>query len=239
MPGVRVSVVVPTYNEREAIELFEPRLTASLRPFSAEVIVVDDGSPDGTAAWVRTHAPPERYRVIERKGVRGLATAVVDGIRSAVGDVVVVMDADGSHPPELIPSLVAPILEGKAEMVLGSRRVKGGSAPGLVGRRRVMSHLAAWFARPLTPVKDPMTGLFAVDRRVVGRARLRPVGYKIALELLVRCRPRPVVEVPFAFVPRLAGVSKLNQVEVSGYARHLARLYFDRDAASGRTTRTR
>ncbi|MGB6442451.1 MAG: hypothetical protein WBF81_04050, partial [Thermoplasmata archaeon] len=96
---------------------------------------------------------------------------------------------------------------------------------GLTMGRRTVSAAARWLARPLTGVRDPMSGFFAVRRSILGRAPLTPVGYKIALEILVKCRPRPYVEVPFAFQPRLAGHSKLGRRVVANYVRHLARLY--------------
>jgi dolichol-phosphate mannosyltransferase len=163
--------------------------------------------------------------VIERPGVRGLASAVLAGVARAQGDVIVVMDADGSHPPAMVPPLVDAVTTGGAEMALGSRWVLGGGAPGLPPVRRAVSSAARWLARPLTNVRDPMSGFFAVRKEILGRARLAPVGYKIALEILVKCRPRPYVELPIVFQPRLAGVSKLGHNVVGNYVRHLARLY--------------
>jgi dolichol-phosphate mannosyltransferase len=220
-----VSVVLPTLNERDALERLAPLLRAALAPFSAEVIVVDDGSTDGTEALVRGWQAEGGYRLLERGAKKGLASAVADGLRLAAGEVVVVMDADGSHAPESVPELLRPVLDGRAELALGSRAVPGGSAPGLTLGRRLLSWGAALLARPLTTVRDPMSGFFAVRRSVVARAPLSPIGYKIGLEILVRCRPRPLVEVPIRFAPRWAGESKLGGVQIVGYLRHLARLY--------------
>jgi dolichol-phosphate mannosyltransferase len=94
-------------------------------------------------------------------------------------------------------------------------------------------------ARPITRVRDPMSGFFAVKRAVLARARLAPIGYKIALEILVKCRPTPVLEVPYRFEPRLAGESKLGRGEIANYVRHLARLYAWRGRGAGRASSTR
>ncbi|HEV2317428.1 MAG TPA: polyprenol monophosphomannose synthase [Thermoplasmata archaeon] len=234
-----LTVILPTYNERESIVAIRPRLEAALRPYSCEVIVVDDESPDGTGEVVRSMQGNGGWKLVERRGARGLASAVAEGFRQAQGEVVVVMDADGSHPPEVIPALVEPIRARRASFTLASRFVAGGSDTALVGIRRLISWGAALLARPLTPVHDPMSGFFAVRRDVVDHAALHPVGYKIALEVMVRCRPRPLLEVPFAFQARIAGESKLGAKQIAGYVGHLGRLYGWRFASLGRASSTR
>ena len=233
-----VTVLLPTFNERESLAMLHPRLAAALRPYASEVVVVDDSSPDGTGAYVAA-LDNGLYRLVERPTRLGLASAVLEGFQRARGRAVVVLDADGSHPPEVIPSLVDPILDGQAEFVLASRKVRGGSAPGLVGWRRAVSWGAGILARPLVKVRDPMSGFFAIQRSILDRAELAPIGYKIALEVLVRCAPRPVLEVPFTFGPRLAGESKLAGGQIREYVRHLARLYGFRLVGSHRASRTR
>ena len=220
-----VSVILPTYNEREALEQLYPRLASVVESLGGEVLIVDDGSPDGTSAFAHSLTGRVRCTVIDRPGVRGLASAVLAGVARAEGEVLVVMDADGSHPPERVPELVAAVAAGDAEMALGSRWAAGGRAPGLSVRRRAVSAAARWLARPLTDVRDPMSGFFAVRKEILGRAPLTPIGYKIALEILVKCRPAPFVEVPFVFLPRLAGQSKLGRREMGNYVQHLVWLY--------------
>jgi dolichol-phosphate mannosyltransferase len=222
---LELTVLLPTYNERAALDLLAPRLEAVCGGWESEILVVDDGSPDGTGAWVKARASGGRWRLLERPGRAGLASAVLDGFRLAQGSVIAVMDADGSHPPESLPALVDPIRQGKAEMTIGSRHVPGGSDAGLPGMRRLISGSATLLARPVAKTSDPMSGFFAVDRRILGRGPLAPVGYKIGLEVLVKCRPDPVLEVPFRFAPRVAGESKLGGVEILHYVRHLIRLY--------------
>ncbi len=222
---VQISVILPTLNERAALGLIHDPLVGALAPYRAEVIVVDDSSTDGTIPLVESWAGEGLFHLKVRAGRRGLASAVLEGMALARGEVVVVMDADGSHEPRSIPDVVDPVLQGRAEFVLGSRNVPGGSAPGLPWVRRVISAGAALLARPLTAVRDPMSGFFAVARPVLDRAPLAPVGYKIGLEVLVKCEPDPVLEVPIHFAPRMAGESKLGGVQIGGYVRHLGRLY--------------
>ncbi|MCI4340109.1 MAG: polyprenol monophosphomannose synthase [Thermoplasmata archaeon] len=219
------TVVLPTYNERAALAALDGRLRRVLVEPPGEVLVVDDSSPDRTAELVEELGRSGPFRVLRRATRMGLASAVIEGIAHARTDVVAVMDADGSHPPEAIPSLVQPILSGEAQFVLASRHLPGARSDGLSGNRRILSRGAQLLARPLTRVTDPMSGFFAFDRRVIAGADLSPVGYKIALEILVRCRPRPTREVPYVFAPRLAGESKLGGDQVGEYLRHLGRLY--------------
>jgi dolichol-phosphate mannosyltransferase len=220
-----VSVILPTYNEREALEQLYPTLAPVVQSIGGEIVIVDDGSPDGTSAFAQTLTGAVSCTVVDRPGQRGLASAVLAGFDHSHGDVIVVMDADGSHPPSVIPALVSAVTDQEAEMALGSRRVAGGTSPGLTAGRRIVSTVARSLARPLTGVHDPMTGLFAVRRSILDRSPLAPLGYNIALEILVKCRPRPIVEIPFTFRPRLAGESKLGNLVVGHYVQHVARLY--------------
>jgi dolichol-phosphate mannosyltransferase len=234
-----ISVVIPTLNERDSIALLAPRIADALRRYSYEVVVVDDDSSDGTAEEVEKIGRSYPWRLYVRRGQRGLASAVVLGMQIASGRVIVGIDADGSHPPELVPALVEPILAGSAEMTIASRNIPGGASPGLGADRRLLSWGASILARPLTPVKDPMSGFFAVSSEVLARGSLAPVGYKIVLEILVKCRPSPAVEVPFVFAARTAGSSKLGSSEVGRYLRHVGRLYAWSLTGRGRASMTR
>jgi dolichol-phosphate mannosyltransferase len=220
-------VVVPTYKEAQNLPVLYARLAEALggvsRPF--ELLVVDDDSPDGTAdvvAGLGTNA-----RCIVRKGERGLATAVIRGIESAAHPLVVVMDADLSHPPEIVPALVDR-LEAGERFAIGSRYVEGGRTQDWSFLRAVNSWGATVLARPLTRVRDPMSGFFAVRQADVPIAALNPVGYKIALEILVKAGIRDPAEVPIVFTDRLHGESKMGLGEQARYLRHLRRLYIHR-----------
>ena len=221
-----VSIVVPTYREAANLPELVERVEQVAREHGlvVEMLIMGDDSRDGT---VETVAELNRgwVRLVVRQGERGLSAAVLDGFRQARHDILVVMDADLSHPPERIPALVAE-LEAGADFVFGSRYVAGGSTDELWGvLRRLNSRVATLLARPFTRVKDPMSGFFALRRGTWERAApLNPVGYKIGLELLVKCPVDEVREAPIHFAKRRHGKSKLNVREQLRYLQHLRRL---------------
>lgn len=223
-----VSIVIPTYHERDNLPALSARLSALQREAvpELEVLIVDDDSRDGSSEWVAEHGPAF-MRLITRTGPRGLSPAVVEGLRAAQHPVVVVMDADLSHPPEKIPHMVLALETGQ-ELALGSRYVPGGSTDDDWGIFRWLnSRVATWLARPLTDARDPMSGFFALRKADVQRASadLNPIGYKIGLELIVKCEIENVGEVPIHFADRQAGESKLTLAEQLKYLVHLQRLY--------------
>ena len=222
-----VDVIIPTFREAQNVRPLLERL-GRVRKDSGlplHVTFVDDDSRDGIVDAVRDIGE-DWVRVLVRKGERGLSTAVIYGIERTKHDVIVVMDADLSHPPERIPDLVRELADG-ADMVFGSRYVAGGSTGEDWGFFRWLnSRVATLFARPFTRIKDPMSGFFALRRRTFeGAQDLNPVGYKIGLELLVKCDCERVAEVPIHFENRIHGESKLNLAEQLKYIRHLRRLY--------------
>jgi dolichol-phosphate mannosyltransferase len=225
---MHLSVVVPTYREADNLRLLVPAVARAIaaagRP--GEIVVVDDDSPDDTPAVCAELARRHPLRLLMRKNERGLATAVLHGLRQSAGEVLVVMDADLSHPPEKVPELVA-ALEAGAEFVIGSRYVPGAHTDeGWGWFRRLNSRVATALARGFTTARDPMAGFFALRRETFLRASgLNPVGYKIALELIVKCGCRDVAEVPITFRNRVKGQSKLSLKEQINYLRHLRRLY--------------
>ena len=223
-----VSVVVPAWNEAENLPLLVPRIDAALAGVAYEVVVVDDGSRDGTPAACAALAGRYPVTLIVRDAPEhGLSGAVLRGIAAARGRTIVVMDADLQHPPERLPALLS-ALDGGADFALGSRYVAGGSTDGHWSAfRKVNSWVATVLARPFAgPVRDPMSGFFALRRSTLDRAqRLTPLGYKIALELMCKCRVRRVVEVPIHFGLRTRGRSKLTLAQQFRYLEHLSRLY--------------
>jgi dolichol-phosphate mannosyltransferase len=152
---------------------------------------------------------------------------VIHGITVSSGDIVVVMDADLSHPPSAIPSMVEPLRRGESDFVLGSRYVEGGSIhDDWSFFRQLNSIIPSLLARPLCPLKDPMSGFFALRRTDMPDAgRLSPIGYKIALEIYVKGDFNDPTEVPIHFADRQHGESKLSLKEQLNFLRHVGRLY--------------
>lgn len=222
-----ISIVVPTYKEYENIPLLVERLEALKQAYDLglELLLMDDQSGDGTRQWVDTNAP-DWVRLIERQGPRGLSAAVVEGLGLATHPVVVVMDADLSHPPEKIPDMILALHAGQ-ELVIGSRYVAGGSTDDQWGFFRWLNSIIALnLAAPLTSARDPMAGFFAFRKALLDRAhRLNPIGYKIGLEIIVKCRLTNVGEIPIHFIDRVHGKSKLTIKEQLRYIQHLRRLY--------------
>jgi dolichol-phosphate mannosyltransferase len=222
-----ISVVVPTYNEKDNLGDLVKRITAACSGtgIDPEIVIVDDNSPDGTGDYAEELAKTYRMKVVHRTGKLGLSSAVIEGFRISSGSIFVVMDADLSHPPEKIPEMVGKIQSGEAEVVVGSRYVKGGGAENWPFYRKVISKGATLIARGLTKVKDPMSGFFALKKEVLDGAELSPVGYKIGLEILVKGKYSKVVEVPIRFANRKAGSSKLGGMEMLRYIDHVSMLY--------------
>lgn len=206
-----ISIVIPTLNEVENIAPLLARM-AQCRPLPDEIIFVDDGSTDGTRECICAQAGMDAVKLIERDAPSlGLAGAVVAGARAATGDWLVVMDADLSHPPEKIAELLQPLFDGRADMVIGSRYVKGGSTPGWPFWRRIMSRAAAALAYPLTGVHDSMCGFFAMPTRLLLEVAPAAMGFKIAFEAIVQGgKNLRVIEVPIAFRDRARGMSKMR-----------------------------
>lgn len=206
-----ISLVVPTLNEAENIEPLVARL-AQCQPKLDEIIFVDDGSSDGTRERIRSLRANASVRLIERETpALGLSGAVIAGARAASGDWLVVMDADLSHPPEKIPELLRPLLEDRADIVIGSRYVRSGSTPGWPLWRKILSRSAAALAYPLTGVHDSMCGFFAMRRELLLELTPAATGFKIAFEALVQGgKNLRVLEIPIAFRDRARGVSKMS-----------------------------
>ncbi|MGW2690291.1 glycosyltransferase [Streptomyces sp. NPDC001296] len=231
-PGA-VTIVVPTFNESANIRELLHRITESVPArLPCEVVFVDDSTDDTPDVIFRAAQDcPFPVTVLHRdEPAGGLGGAVVEGIRAAGSDWIVVMDGDLQHPPSLVPELVGTGERAGAQLVVASRYMKGGSRAGLAGGYRIaVSRAATWLTKSLFPrslrgISDPMSGFFAVRRSAVAAEVLKPLGYKILLELAVRGRPRTVTEVPFVFQDRFAGESKSTATEGMRFLRHLAGL---------------
>jgi dolichol-phosphate mannosyltransferase len=223
-----ISIIVPALNEAENFPPLMAKLAEALGERSYEVIIVDDASRDGTPQKCEELAKTYPLRLIVRPEPKyGLSGAVLEGIAGARGQTIVVMDADLQHPPDRVPALLE-ALDGGADFALASRYVQGGSTDDQwTFFRRINSWVATALARPFAGrVLDPMSGFFAIRRSTLDRAeRLTPLGYKIALELMCKCRVKSVREVPIHFGLRVSGKSKLTLKQQFRYLEHLSRLY--------------
>ena len=204
-----------------------PRLAQALVVHTWELIVVDDGSPDGTADLAESYADKHPIRVVRRPGKAGLASAVLAGFAQARGDVLVVMDADLSHPPEAVPRLVSAIEEG-ADLAVGSRYVKGGGTEDWPLRRRVVSRAACLMGNLLVPIRDCTSGFFAIRKSAVDGVKLNPIGFKIGFEVMARGRYKKAVEIPYVFRDRELGKSKFGRREIFQYLVQLGQVARDR-----------
>ncbi|MGW6981729.1 glycosyltransferase [Streptomyces sp. NPDC054932] len=228
-----VTLIIPTFNESGNIRELLRRLGDALPgDLPCAVLFVDD-STDDTPAVIEKAAADHSFpvSVLHRETAEGgLGGAVVEGVRRADTDWIVVMDADLQHPPHLVPELVGEGVRTGADLVVASRYISGGSRAGLAGSYRIaVSRAATWltkglFPRALRGISDPMSGFFAMRRSAVTEETLKPLGYKILLELAVRCRPGRVAEVPFVFQDRYSGESKSTAREGMRFLAHLAAL---------------
>lgn len=224
-----ISIIVPTINEAENLPELAARLAASLSGRSYELLIIDDASKDATQQVCAKLAGQYPLRLFVReKPKNGLSGAVLEGLAQARGSTFVVMDADLQHPPEKVPELLEALEQSRGDFILGSRNVAGGAVQGGWGlSRRVNTYVATLLASPFAgTVRDPMSGFFALRRETYEHAeRLTPLGYKIALELICKCRVKKVCEVPILFAVRQRGESKLSLKEQFRYLEHLSRLY--------------
>ncbi len=217
-----LSIIVPTRNEAKNIEPLLNRISTAVSATPIEVIFVDDSS-DNTPEVIENaktkyafnisaiHRPEERHN--------GLGNAVVEGMKVAKSEWVCVMDGDLQHPPEVIPQLLETARTKQVDLVAASRLAEGGGVAGLSWGREIISRTLAFASRALFPhelanVTDPLTGFFVFRRSAVDPNKLQPKGFKILLEVLIRCPRLKVTELPFEFAERNAGQSKANANQV-------------------------
>ncbi len=224
-----LSIIVPTFREAPNIPILVREIFSALEHILPEweLIIVDDNSRDGTedaCGSLRRQGFP--LKLVVRKNERGLATAVLEGFTRARAPIFVVMDADLSHQPTTIPLLYNTI-KGGADFAMGSRYIPGGGTDDKwTVYRYLNSKIATLLARPLVNVSDPMSGFFALSRTLLERCEdISAVGYKIGLEILVKCKPQILKEVPIHFRTRVFGESKLSIKQQLLYLCHLRRLY--------------
>ena len=224
-----ISLIVPTLNEAANLPTLCERVGRALAGRQYEMRIVDDNSKDNTKEVAAELAKTYPLILMTRTQPKnGLGGAVLHGIEAAKGEYLVVMDADLQHPPEKLPELIAPLESGEADFVIGSRYVAGGTTQGEWSKfRQINSQVATLLARPFAGnTLDPMSGFFALKRSSFEQAsHLTPLGYKIGLELMCKCRVQKVKEIPITFATREKGESKLSMKEQFRYLEHLSRLY--------------
>ena len=231
---VELAVIVPTFNERDNINLLLDRLATSLSGLNWEAIFVDDDSPDGTAHLLRQIAQQEpRVRVIHRIGRRGLASACVEGVLSSSAPYFAVLDADMQHDESILLQMLERLKLDGLDVVVGSRFVQGGSVAGWDERRRLISRVAARAARLVikADLTDPLSGFFLMRRQAFDGAvrNLSQQGFKILLDLFASAaQPLRFAELPYKFRTRIHGESKLDSMVAWEYGMLLADKLFGR-----------
>jgi dolichol-phosphate mannosyltransferase len=218
-----LTVVVPCYNERPNVSVLVRRLASALEGLHWEVVFVDDNSPDGTAAEVRSLAQTDaRVRCIRRIGRRGLSSAVIEGALSTSAPFIGVIDGDLQHDETRLPEMLRMLRTDRCDVVIASRYVEGGSSEGLAGNwRHRLSETGIQMAQALLPVRltDPMSGFFMMRRDAFERnaGKLTGQGFKILLDLLLSDRRLTVREIPSVFHERVAGESKLDALVLAQF----------------------
>jgi dolichol-phosphate mannosyltransferase len=235
---MELSVIVPTYNETDNIRPLCERLFKACKAAgitSVELLVMDDESV-GSAKTEKivNDLAKEKYaiRIHMRKKEegRGLSSAVLLGFQKAKYDNMLCMDADLQHEPESVPQVAMPVISKKAEFTVGSRYCAGGAFGfDWAIHRRLISSIATLLAWGVSSSTDPMSGFFCTTKTVLARGgdHINPIGFKIALEIMARCRANPVKDVPITFQTRLAGESKLTMKQNFQYLEQLLSLYWD------------
>jgi dolichol-phosphate mannosyltransferase len=223
---MKLSLIIPTYNEKENIQKLIKKVQEEFieNNIDGEIIIVDDNSPDGTGRILEDLKNKQsNLKIIHRKGKLGLSSAVLDGWKVAEGEILGVMDADLSHPPEKIKELFRAIENGEADFTIGSRYIKGGKIEGWNLKRKLMSKTATLLSRIYTKVRDPMTGFFMIKSKVIKNVDLDPKGFKILLEIIIKGKYKNIKEIPITFINRIEGKSKAGTKEIFYYLQNLAR----------------
>ena len=228
-PKRKAAILVPTLNEAANLNALFQRLFASIDEANlaegVEVLVSDGGSTDSTQEKVREWGEHAPVRLIESDGKRGLSGDILFAASQTEAEIVLVMDADLSHPPESVPAILAPLLAGTHDMVIGSRYVRGGEIPGWPWHRRLTSRAATLLTWPFVCASDPLSGFFAVKRDQMLELGGQATGFKLGLEILANGGDDlRVCEVPITFVDRTAGESKMGFTEIVRYLNQLKAL---------------
>lgn len=243
--SVTFSIVIPTYNESDNIIRLITEIEKNIpKSDSTEIVIVDDNSPDGTGKLVENYIKEQklndtkenlpnsknhRVKLVHRSEKNGLIPAILDGVKQSSGVNILIMDADFSHPPEIIPRMMNELKLNPDTIIVGSRYVEGGRVIGWPKKRKLLSMGASTLARfglNVKSVKDPMSGLFALPRTLIQNISIDTKGYKILLEILVKNKQVPILEIPYTFTDRQSGKSKMSYNVIFNYAEAIWQLYW-------------
>ena len=222
---LRVSLITPTYNERENVPILAEEIFSVIATepgIDMELIIVDDNSPDGTGEVAEGLKDNYPLQVVHRAGKLGLGSAVMEGFALSEREYIGVIDADLSHDPSILPQLIHGLRE--YDITIGSRFGETSKVEKWALHRRLTSLTGVGFARLLTGVEDPLSGYFFLHRSGLGDLELTSSGYKILLEILIKGQIETHMSVPFIFRNRQFSQSKLNAKEYALFAKQL--LYF-------------
>lgn len=224
-----LSIVVPTFNEKENIGMLIEEIRNKVSFDNYDIAVVDDNSPDET--WLTALQYLKNNDVVIRRiNMKGLSSAILDGILFSLARYVVVMDADLQHPPEVVNTMIKKIEEDDYDIVVGSRYISGGGVEGWSRTRLVVSKGATLIAKLLLPsvrkISDPMSGFFMIKKDIVYKNKnlLNPTGFKILLEIVEKARCEKIAEVPYVFRARVHGKSKLSLKIMLDFIVHMLNL---------------
>ncbi|MCR5684546.1 MAG: polyprenol monophosphomannose synthase [Lachnospiraceae bacterium] len=225
-----LSVVVPTFNESENVGDLVERIDRALSGLRYEIIFVDDSNDDTPDVIEKLAENNPAVRLYHREKGTGLATAVIDGFDLAKGRYIAVMDADLQHPPEILRPMLAACLCRKCDCCIPSRFIPGGSDGGLNPYRKLVSGTARYIGKialsSIRRVSDPTSGLFMFRRECISEADLRPIGWKIMIEVLAMADYDSICEIPYVFCEREHGESKLSAKVTKEYLLQVAGLMF-------------
>ena len=230
----QISIIIPTYNESQNIVGILKSIHDNIpKGLYTETIVVDDNSPDGTGKIVEDYISnikkiaENTINIVHRKAKDGLSSAILNGIQTAKGETIVVMDSDFSHPPQIIPKMIDAFKQYQCDLVVASRYITGGNIQGWTTKRKLMSKIATSIAKNGLGIKtkDPMSGFFAFKKNIIKELNFDAIGYKILLEMLVKTKGVKVKEIPYTFENRKLGSSKLDSSTIIDYFKSVFKLY--------------
>ena len=224
------SIIIPTFKEaKNIIQLIEAIQAINFDGRDYEIIIVDDNSQDGTEEIIKQlKSVHTNLRFIKRFNKKGLSRSVIEGITQARFDACIIMDADLSHPPNKIPEMLKRIEENKVDLILGSRFIPGSSFQKENYRQffsKLSSKLLKIFLKLST--NDPLSGFIGIKKKtyLAHAHKINPIGWKIGLELMIKCDCKKIEEIPIHFSERIEGKSKLSVIVIIQFIQHLALLF--------------